>query len=64
MVNNLLCYDYKDKYNIPIDRLFLIFFSTPLPFFIYKWLSLHSICANRDGAGQYRFINNHDKNLH
>ena len=26
MVNNLLCYDYKDKYNIPIDRLFLIFF--------------------------------------
>ena len=26
MVNNVLCYDYKDKYNIPIDRLFLIFF--------------------------------------
>ena len=26
MVNNLLCYDYKDKYNIPIGRLFLIFF--------------------------------------
>lgn len=26
MVNNLLSYDYKDKYNIPIDRLFLIFF--------------------------------------
>lgn len=26
MVNNLLCYDYKDKYNMPIDRLFLIFF--------------------------------------
>lgn len=26
MVNNLLCYDYKDNYNIPIDRLFLIFF--------------------------------------
>lgn len=26
MVNNLLCYGYKDKYNIPIDRLFLIFF--------------------------------------
>jgi len=26
MVNNVLCYDYKDKYNIPIGRLFLIFF--------------------------------------
>lgn len=26
MVNNVLCYDYKDNYNIPIDRLFLIFF--------------------------------------
>lgn len=26
MVNNLLCYDYKDNYNIPIGRLFLIFF--------------------------------------
>lgn len=26
MVNNLLSYDYKDKYNIPIGRLFLIFF--------------------------------------
>ncbi len=26
MVNNVLCYGYKDKYNIPIDRLFLIFF--------------------------------------
>lgn len=26
MVNNVLCYDYKDKYNIPIDRLFLFFF--------------------------------------
>lgn len=26
MVNNVICYDYKDKYNIPIDRLFLIFF--------------------------------------
>lgn len=26
MVNNLLCYDYKDKYNIPIGRLFLFFF--------------------------------------
>lgn len=26
MVNNVLCYDYKDKYNIPIDSLFLIFF--------------------------------------
>ena len=26
MVNNLLSYEYKDKYNIPIDRLFLIFF--------------------------------------
>lgn len=26
MVNNLLCYDYKDKYNIPIGRLFFIFF--------------------------------------
>lgn len=26
MVNNVLCYDYKDKYNIPIDRQFLIFF--------------------------------------
>lgn len=63
MVNNVLCYDYKDKYNIPIDRLFLIFFYSAT-FFIYKWLSLHSVCANRDGAGQYRFINNHDKNLH
>lgn len=31
MVNNVLCYDYKDKYNIPIGRLFL-FFSIPLPF--------------------------------
>lgn len=26
MVNNVLCNDYKDKYNIPIGRLFLIFF--------------------------------------
>lgn len=26
MVNNVLCYDYKDKYNIPIGRLFLFFF--------------------------------------
>lgn len=26
MVNNLLYYGYKDKYNIPIGRLFLIFF--------------------------------------
>lgn len=26
MVNNVLRYDYKDKYNIPIGRLFLIFF--------------------------------------
>lgn len=26
MVNNVLCYDYKDKYNIPIGRLFLNFF--------------------------------------
>lgn len=26
MVNNVICYDYKDKYNIPIGRLFLIFF--------------------------------------
>lgn len=26
MVNNVLCYGYKDKYNIPIGRLFLIFF--------------------------------------
>ncbi len=26
MVNNVLCYDYKDKYNIPIGRQFLIFF--------------------------------------
>ena len=34
MVNNVLCYDYKDKYNIPIDRLFLIFFLLRY-FFLY-----------------------------
>ncbi len=34
MVNNVLCYDYKDKYNIPIDRLFLIFFYSATFFYI------------------------------
>lgn len=38
MVNNVLCYDYKDKYNIPIGRLFLIFFYSATFLYINGYL--------------------------